>query len=79
MITPEIKGAFTGAISAPMLKSIGVDWVLAGHSERRTINKETDDYINAQCVRIIDSGMNVILWYVYNTTIQYSLFTRTQI
>ena len=61
MVTPEIKGAYTGAISATMLKSIGVQWVLAGHSERRTINKETDDYINAQCGKIIENGMNVIL------------------
>lgn len=61
MVTPEMAGAFTGGISAPMLESIGVEWALAGHSERRTINKETDEYINAQCVKLIEQGMSVIL------------------
>jgi len=61
MCTPEMAGAFTGGISPVMLKSIDVQWVLAGHSERRTINKETDGYINAQCVKILEQGMNVML------------------
>lgn len=61
MSTPELKGAFTGGISAIMLKSLGVEWVLAGHSERRTINKETDEYINAQCTKLIEQGMSVML------------------
>ena len=61
MVTPEMKGAFTGGISAPMLKSIGVEWALAGHSERRTINNETDEYINAQCLKLIETDMSVIL------------------
>mmetsp|Transcript_3123 Transcript_3123/g.6754 ORF Transcript_3123/g.6754 Transcript_3123/m.6754 type:complete len:298 (+) Transcript_3123:27-920(+) len=61
MVTPEMNGAFTGGISAPMLDSIGVEWALAGHSERRTINKESDDYINAQCLKIIEQGMSVVL------------------
>ncbi len=61
MITPEVQGAFTGGISAPMLKSIGVQWALAGHSERRTINAETDEYINAQCLKLIETDMSVIL------------------
>jgi len=29
MISPEIKGAFTGAVSVPMVQSIGVQWILA--------------------------------------------------
>jgi triosephosphate isomerase (TIM) len=61
MVTPEKYGAFTGGISPPMLKSMGILWALAGHSERRTINKETDEYINAQCRMLIKNGMNVIL------------------
>lgn len=58
---PQINGAYTGAISTSMLKSIGVQWALAGHSERRVIFGETDDYINAQCLKIIDDGMSVML------------------
>lgn len=60
-VCPEIKGAYTGAISTSMLKSIGVQWALAGHSERREIFGETDDYINAQCLKIIQEGMGVML------------------
>lgn len=44
-----------------MLKSIGVQWALAGHSERRTINQESDEYINSQCRALIDNDMSVIL------------------
>jgi triosephosphate isomerase (TIM) len=61
MVTPQEKGAYTGGISPQMLKSIGVQWALAGHSERRTINKESNEYINAQCRMLIEEGMNVIL------------------
>lgn len=61
MVSPEMNGAFTGGISAVMLKSCGVQWALAGHSERRTINKESDEYINAQCLKLIENDMSVIL------------------
>ena len=42
----EEKGAFTGEISAPMLKSIGVSHVILGHSERRHYNYESDWDVN---------------------------------
>jgi triosephosphate isomerase len=61
MVSPETAGAFTGGISASMVKSVGVGWALAGHSERRTINSESDEFINAQCRRLIEQDMNVIL------------------
>lgn len=60
-VCPEIKGAFTGAVSSSMLKSIGVQWALAGHSERRVIFGETDEYINGQCLKLMDEGMSVML------------------
>mmetsp|Transcript_1550 Transcript_1550/g.2615 ORF Transcript_1550/g.2615 Transcript_1550/m.2615 type:complete len:289 (+) Transcript_1550:82-948(+) len=60
-VCPEMAGAYTGAISAPMLKSVGVQWALAGHSERRVIYGETDDYINAQCLKLIEQDMSVML------------------
>jgi triosephosphate isomerase len=42
----ENEGAFTGEISPIMLKDIGVEYVICGHSERRNIFGETDDIIN---------------------------------
>lgn len=40
---------------------MGVEWALAGHSERRTINGESDEEINLQCLKLIENGMNVVL------------------
>ncbi len=44
-----------------MIKSLGIEWALAGHSERRTINGESDEEINRQCLKLIQNGMNVVL------------------
>mmetsp|Transcript_28667 Transcript_28667/g.34918 ORF Transcript_28667/g.34918 Transcript_28667/m.34918 type:complete len:285 (+) Transcript_28667:46-900(+) len=60
-VCPETAGAFTGAISTGMLKSVGVEWALAGHSERRVIFGETNDYINEQCRKLLEMGMSVML------------------
>ena len=40
------NGAFTGEISAEQLKDSGVGWTLVGHSERRTVLKESDEVRN---------------------------------
>ena len=42
----EEKGAYTGEVSASMLKSIGVEYVIIGHSERRAYFAETDETVN---------------------------------
>lgn len=47
------SGAYTGEISAPMLKSIGVEYVILGHSERRQYFEET----NAQLAEKVDSAL----------------------
>ena len=60
-VCPEINGAFTGAVSTSMLDSVGVKWALAGHSERRVIFGETDEYINGQCKKLIEQSMAVML------------------
>mmetsp|Transcript_4376 Transcript_4376/g.7341 ORF Transcript_4376/g.7341 Transcript_4376/m.7341 type:complete len:284 (+) Transcript_4376:132-983(+) len=60
-ITAEDGGAFTGGVSAQMLKSMGIETALAGHSERRVINGESDEEINKQCLKLIECGMDVVL------------------
>lgn len=44
-----------------MLQSVGVQWALAGHSERRVIFGETDEYINGQVKKLLDLGMSCML------------------
>lgn len=55
------SGAFTGEISASMVKDIGCDTVILGHSERRHVFGETDERINAKVVAALAAGLNVIL------------------
>jgi triosephosphate isomerase len=57
----EEKGAFTGAVSMGMIKSLGCTYALAGHSERRTVFGENDEDINAKVRVILDSGLKCIL------------------
>ncbi len=57
----EQKGAFTGEISAPMLKDLGCAYVLCGHSERRHVIGETDDLINRKVHAAISGGLLPIL------------------
>ncbi len=57
----EQSGAFTGEISAPMLKEIGVEYVIIGHSERRTYFGETDITVNKRTLAALNSGLKVIL------------------
>lgn len=55
------EGAFTGEISAPMLKDMGVKVVLAGHSERRHVFGEEDSRITAKAAAILGSGLDLML------------------
>lgn len=55
------QGAFTGEISAQMLKSVGCDYVILGHSERRTIFGETDELINSKVQKANKVGLIPIL------------------
>lgn len=57
----EEKGAFTGEISAVMLKEMGVEYVIIGHSERRTYFGETDVTVNKRVRAALNSGLKVIL------------------
>lgn len=57
----EAQGAFTGEVSPVMLKSVGCQWVILGHSERRNIFKENDSVINKKVKCALDTGLKVIL------------------
>ena len=56
----EDHGAFTGEIAIPMLQEIGVDWVIIGHSERRTYFGETDATCNKKLLALEKAGMTPI-------------------
>jgi triosephosphate isomerase len=58
---PKSSGAFTGEVSGEMLRSVGCEYVLIGHSERRTIFGETDSFINEKCHAAFRSGLLPIL------------------
>ncbi len=54
-------GAFTGEISTSMLKDVGCDYVIVGHSERRALYGETSETIAAKFNAVIESGLTPIL------------------
>ena len=56
----EDKGAFTGEVSAAMLKSVGCEYVILGHSERRAIFSESDEMINKKIKKALGSGLRPI-------------------
>jgi triosephosphate isomerase len=56
----ESSGAFTGEVSADMLKSVGCEYVILGHSERRTIFGESDQVINKKLKKALSSGLKPI-------------------
>lgn len=55
------SGAFTGEVSAPMLKACGVEYVITGHSERRTYFGDTDVTVHDRTRAALDNGLKVIL------------------
>lgn len=57
----EKSGAYTGEISADMLKAMGVPYVVIGHSERRTYFGETDVTVQKRVRAALDAGLKVIL------------------
>ena len=58
---PEPSGAFTGEVSVPLLKDTGCDYVIIGHSERRQLFGESDEFINKKAHAIVETGLGTIL------------------
>jgi len=57
----EEKGAFTGEVSPKMIKSLGVKYVILGHSERRRILKEKDEMVNKKVLAVLKEKLIPIL------------------
>ncbi|KAJ8599902.1 hypothetical protein CTAYLR_002826 [Chrysophaeum taylorii] len=54
-------GAFTGELAAPMLADFGVSWVILGHSERRTNQKESSELVATKTKAALDAGLSVMV------------------
>ena len=57
----ETHGAFTGEVSAPMLRDLGCHYVIVGHSERRTLFGERDDHVQKKVRSALQHGLSPIL------------------
>ena len=57
----EKSGAYTGEVSAEMLKDLGVKYVIIGHSERRQYFGETDKTVNKRTVAAVNAGLKAIV------------------
>ncbi|XP_052627069.1 uncharacterized protein LOC128133607 [Lactuca sativa] len=53
-------GAFTGEVSAEMLANLGVPWVILGHSERRALLNETNEFVGDKVAYALSQGLKVI-------------------
>ncbi len=58
---PAGGGAYTGEISAKMLRDLGVDYAIIGHSERRKYAAETDEMINKKVKTALNNGLKAVL------------------
>ena len=60
-VSEHEKGAYTGEVSADMLKDLGVKYVIIGHSERRQYFCETDATVNKKVHAVLNAGRNPII------------------
>lgn len=60
-VDTNLSGAFTGEVSADMLKDIGAKYVIIGHSERRTYHKESDEFIAEKFAVLKEAGLIPVL------------------
>ena len=60
-VSAQAKGAFTGEVSASMLKEFGCRWALAGHSERRTLHGESDQLVADKARAALEQGLTPVV------------------
>jgi triosephosphate isomerase len=58
---PQASGAFTGEVSPALLRDVGCRYVIVGHSERRSLFGESDDFIRQKVKAVLDEGLSAIL------------------
>jgi triosephosphate isomerase len=57
----EDKGAFTGEVSPEMAKDVNADFIIMGHSERRHVFNESNEFINKKIIACLNKGIQTIL------------------
>ena len=60
-MSAQLKGAFTGEVSAEMLLTVGASYIILGHSERRQYHGETDQGVNATATIAFEAGLTPII------------------
>lgn len=60
-VSEQLEGAFTGEVSAEMLRDVGCEWTIVGHSERRVLYGESDAQVAAKAARALQSGLGAIV------------------
>lgn len=60
-LSPRQGGAFTGDVAASMLLDVGCEWVLVGHSERRTLHGEGNGLVAEKAAAALEAGLKPIL------------------
>jgi triosephosphate isomerase (TIM) len=60
-VSAHEKGAFTGEVSAPMLREFGCRWVIVGHSERRALHAESDELVAQKALAVLKSAMTPVV------------------
>ena len=60
-VSAKLAGAFTGDVSAEMLRDSGCDWVIVGHSERRQLHQETNEMVALKAERALQAGLRPLV------------------
>jgi len=66
----EEKGTYTGEVSPPILKSVGVKYIIVGHSERRRHMGETDEMVNKKLLAALSADFKTVLCIGENKTVR---------